>query len=528
MKRSSLLVLALCVGAATAGAATENFYEGFDAFGLGPVTNVPGWESTAYGSLSNNAPAVVDDDFATSPGNALDISWATAYGRTNTIAICTNYWGIWRWSNNPVVRFSVMLYLENRKANAAVKLRSEMPSGTNELTIKTLTNSGTLAFNSTDLGVQLVTGRFANVTLYYNTSNHHVALDYNWTNVLPWSGPETAITQFNRIAFGRVNDSAATEGRVLVDDISLETFPAPTLAWWKFDGPDNDRFVEQTGLFAPTNRDTAETRFETPATDPVWDGERDARNPYGLRSPTVWYTHPALATPRTSNWTFEAIFRAGNPGRNFAFLDWGTSLGFNSTSAWIGCGYYSPGTSLYINLRSDSWTNALYWSLLAGGSLPIDNRWHHLAIVKTADQVSVYCDYDHLGTHILNDYSSGEFFFDTNSHARLGYTLNGGNTGGTNLVLDEVRFSARALDTTEFLQAGQPFLTGAPRPPSGPTWAFDVVTISGKTYRVLVADYLSSDSWMEMSNFVARAHDTEFTLPASDQPIGFLKVLRDK
>jgi len=507
----------------------ELLSESFDEFLLGPITNHPGWEDNRVALVSNAVPGLVDNTQPYSGGNALELPWAPDYiGRTNfTIAAYTNFHHVWRWSNNPIIRVSLMLYQETDDINIGVSLHDD--NGSSDVTFQCDTNTGTVVFQGVPTGVPIITGRYINIAFLYDMTNNDWALNYNWTNIVPWSGVDaSSITQFNRIVLGRFFESAATEGGVWIDDLFIDVFPKPTWAWWRFGCPAMNRIVEELDHFYPTNKNTYNTHLGQGYTDPLYDGEHDMRNAGATHYPRTSRMDTALPTPVMSNWTVEAIYKVSEGHNNFSIFAWGAGAGTSDTNTLINIGYATSMNAFYVNLRDMDEMSTTYQAMYLPASIVrLDSCWHHVAVVRRGSQLICYTDYVPSYTNGITAAADGNYRFGTNCVSVIGMTLNNGNFA-TNVWYDEIRFSTRALDTTEFLQVGQPVITTLT--PGAPDWTFDVLTISGKTYRAATyTNIFTAADAVEVTNFVARGNYSTFGAQAPDgSGPGFLRMIRDR
>lgn len=395
--------------------------------------------------------------------------------------------------------------------------------------IGTDTNDGTITVKEMDTGVPFVTGRYAEVVLLYNMSNNDVCVQYDGTTVVAWAGTDApSLTQIVYAAFFRMPD-AFTNQNLFVDHVLMDKPTPGTLAWWRYETPGNNVASDHAGHFAASR---AAGYFPTQilgATDPLYDGLQDRHNDWAMADFRLSELLPSAQSPRMSEWTLESIFSA-QPGIlgpfevNLQFLDWGTDLGHNSTNSHIGFIWLRTDQNLALNLRDAQQTSSATHSLWGLGFVPPDSRWHHVAAVKTGSWLTVYVDYRGAANIPLSSVSSGYYEFAANSHAYVGQTLNGGNTTSTNHLLDELRFTARALSTAEFLQFGQPMIISTPAP-SAATWDLNVLTISGCTFNVQTAPMPGSFAWTDiLPATIATGHYSRFSIPAPTNRI--LRVIR--
>lgn len=500
--------------------------EDFDSLAEVPITNVSGWTRSVWVTEVGSVAGEVS-------GGRLVLPWAHATGHTNSSAMYTNFSYAYCGTNNPVIRLAGTLYRSNRNQELSLEIRHGT-GGTSGRSINVWSDasSGLLNVGGINLGIQSVTGRYVDVVLYYDMSSGLVAFDYEGSNVLPWTSyGGTVVTQFNQVGFARTREGAGTDGTTRLDNLSVEVFAPGTWAWWRYDrlasGGSSLWAAERLGHVkatpAPLNRPVAV------ASDPVWDGLGDTRN----RGAMGYYYEieaPAQqASPRVTNWTVEAVFRQPKPVPAESLLMWGYGNPGAVTGSVIDVGFVAGSTGLYYNLRDHEQGSTLMFAGLIHSEGGPDDRWHHVALVKTGATLFVHLDYQLLASNTLGAAADGSYFFGTNSLVRVGYDYSGSTATMTSEV-DELRFSTRALDVTEFLQPGQPLVVDMPNQP--PEWPWNVVvkTVVGKTYRLLVADSLSpAATWSEVDSYTPSA-GTRFWIadvPAQTGNTVIVRVVRD-
>jgi hypothetical protein len=300
----------------------------------------------------------------------------------------------------------------------------------------------------------------------------HYRLDYNYTNRLPWaladSDPVTH-TQFNQFLVTRLTNTAGTTGSLFIDDVSVETFPPHVWAWWRCTSLPTAHFIEQLGTFPPGFRGGYGDTDRAGSSDPVWDGSADAHNEGATRMLVAGPTPCDIATPSSTNWTIEAVARMPPGQDNVCFLAWGKGTGINTNGAYVMFGYNQSWGAFYYNLRDAAETNTTYdWHPPIAEFVP-DGRWHHLALVKSNADVRLYVDYQAIATNNLSPAADGAYAFDTLSQATLGTTLNFGNASGLDTLIDEVRFSGKALAPPNSSSPASPWSSPSKATPSTTT-----------------------------------------------------------
>lgn len=501
-------------------------YEDFDALTSGSITNVSGWTRSVWVTEGNSLAGEVS-------GGRLTLPWAFALGRTNSSAMYTNFSFAYRGTNNPVIRLAGTVYRGNRSQELSLEIRHGTGGTTGRsINVWSDPSSGLLNVGGINLGIQSITGRYVDLVLYYNMSNGLVAFDYNGSNVLPWTlYGGTVVTQCNQVGFARTREGAGSDGVTRLDNLSVEAFAPGTWAWWRFDRPVQggstawaaERLGHVKATPAPLDNPVAG------ASDPVWDGLGDTHNEGAQGYYYEIESSVQQATPRVTNWTVEAVFRQPKPVPAEALLAWGYgSIGAVTGSA-IDVGFVSGSTGLYYNLRDHEQGSTVMVHGVVHSQGGTDDRWHHVALVKTGATLLVHLDYQLLASNTLGAAADGSYFFGTTSLVRVGYDY-AGSTATLTSEVDELRFSTRALDVTEFLQPGQPLVVDVPnQPPSWP-WQVIVKTVVGKTYRLLVAESLApTASWSEVDSYTPSA-GTRFWIadvPAQTGNAVVVRVLRD-
>lgn len=514
------LFLCLSMGILTAAHARENLWENFDAYPVGSIAAQPGW---ARASWLNTQTAQVSTVQAHSPSHSLELPW----NANGCSAAYTNFLAAYDpASNHPVIRCSAKLFLQNTN----IALQFGLRNATDGAALSFLNTNGYGLFGFTNYDVvfiPLATGRFVDVTMFYNRSNNFYRLDYDYTNRLAWGTNNAASplvhTQFNQFVVARLTNAAPATGAVLLDDVRVETFPPHVWAWWRCDDT-GMAFVEQLGCFKPTRREDVVGDADDSSSNPGYDGQDDCHNETAMRQ---LYTLPAdcaMATPSTTNWTAEAVFRIPPGQQNVSFFDCGKASGFDTNGAWISFGFHLGWQSFYYNVRDAQQTDTSYANSSIGTFVP-DGRWHHIAFVKTNADLKLYLDYKSVTTHVMPSTADGAFSFDTQTHACIGQSLNGGNKCGDQTLIDEVRFSGKALSIAEFLQPGKPLIASIN---NAEPWHVAIKGILGRTYRFETSPSMGADaSWTFATNLAMVSTFGTVDLPYSAKT-NFLRVIREE
>lgn len=519
--RSLGFSVCLALALASTAAATEMLWQNFDATPTGSVANVTGWARASWLATSRTG-SIVSIGAYVSPSNVVEMPWNAA----GSSAVYTNFTAAYNpTSESPVIRCSARLLTANSNMYFQMGLRN---SGSGAfLSFEGTNGYGTFGTETHDVVfVPLASDRFVDVTFFYNRSNNYYRLDYDFTNRLAWSSnnaPSPVVhTQFNQFAITRLNCTATNTGSFLVDNVRVETFPPYVRAWWRCDAP-GYAFTEQLGTFMPTQKNVAADVLRTGSADPIFDGQGDFHNEAALRQLYAAPANCAIAQPRTTNWTVEVAFRMAPDQQNVCFLDWGKAAGFNTNGAWLAFGYVKFTQSFYCNLRDADQADGSYDQIYLSGFSPND-RWHHVALVKTGPTLTVYLDYQQATNLTLTSgYADGAYAFDAQSRASVGQALNNGNVCGDQTLIDEVRFSNRDLARSEFLQPGQPVIVSIA---NEGLWHIPIKGILGRTYRLEASASAGTNAaWLPLATTTVVSTFGAFDVPAA-VPANFFRVLR--
>ncbi len=517
------LILCLAFAAVSAASAAELLWDDFDAAPTGSVANLPGWTRADWlGTTTGN---IVSAGAYFSPSNTIELPW----NANGSAAVYTNFSATYGTAQHPVVRFSAKLETGNTNIFFRIGLRNSGTGST--LSLQGSNGYASLGFQYHDGAfVPLVLSRFADATFFYNRSNGQYRLDYNTTNILPWSDSDVypfVQTQFNQFVAMRLLNTAQTTGRLFIDDVSVETFPPHVWAWWRCTAESYGHFVEQVGAFKPTLRVGYADSVRAGSADTVWDGTGDFRNAGATRQLVAGPGDAARALPAVTNWTLEAVVRMDPAAGNTALFDWGTDLGFNATGAWIQIGYSTNGY-VFANLRDTQQGDVTYATVAFRYFVP-NGRWQHLALVKSNAAVALYVDYQLVTNRILVGTADGAYAFPVAAHAAIGRTLNGGNTSEANTRFDEVRFSTKNLALSEFLQPGPPLIVAATNSALPNPWELTMKGILGKTYHVETSASCGADAaWQPVPGSAFVANYTFNFVDVSSLPrTNFVRLVRE-
>ena len=519
------LCLFFClVGAiASAASAAELLWANFDASPTGSVAALPGWTRAAW--LGGITARVDNVNYSHSPSNILELPW----NATASSAVFTNFNSTYSTNEHPVIRCSAKLVTLNTNAYFQLGLRNSASGA--RLTFEGTNGYGTFGTETHDsVHFPLVNDRFVDVTFFYNRSNNHYRIDYDYTNRLAWStnnAPSSVVhTQFNQFVVSRPGGTASTTGSFLVDDVSVETFPPHVWAWWRCTSISTRPFVEQLGTFPPARRASVANAAGPGATDPVWDGRGDAHNEGASRQLVATATNCAVAIPASTNWTVEAVFRMSAATQNVCILDWGRGNGSTATGAWINVAYNTNGY-INLNLRDTQQADVSFTSLALRNFVP-NGRWQHVAVVKSNANVALHVDYQLVTNRTLVAVSDGSYGFGTDSRATVGISLGGANPCDASTLIDEVRISGKALVPAEFLQPGQPMIVDIDNSPTNAAWQLTMKGILGKSYRLDASPSIGPGAtWQYATGLVASYTFNYVDVPSTVPRTNFVRLVRE-
>ena len=520
--KTTRLFLCLTLALVSPVFAAEHLWTDFDASPTGSVANLPGWTRASW--LGGITARVDNINYSHSPSNILELPW----NATASSAVFTNFNSTYTTNEHPVIRCSAKLATLNTNAYFQLGLRNSSSGA--RLTFEGTNGYGTFGTETHDVVfVPLVNDRFIDVTFFYNRSNNHYRLDYDYTNRLAWSSnnaPSSVVhTQFNQFVVARPGGTASTTGSFLVDDVSVETFPPHVWAWWRCTSISTRHFVEQLGTFPPTRRASVANAAAGGATDPVWDGQGDAHNEGASRQLVANATNCAVAIPASTNWTVEAVFRIAAATQHVAFLDWGRGNGSTATGAWINVAFNTNGY-VNLNLRDSQQADATFTSLALRDFVP-NGRWQHVAVVKSNANLALHVDYQFVTNRILTAPADGSYAFGVDSRAAVGISLGGANPCDADSLIDEVRISGKALVPAEFLQPGQPLIVDIDNSATNAPWQLTMKGILGKSYRVETSPSIGPDAdWQYATNRVADYTFNYIDIPATVPKTNFVRILR--
>ena len=238
-------------------------------------------------------------------------------------------------------------------------------------------------------------------------------------------------------------------------------------------------------------------------------------------------------TPRTTNWTAEAIFRSSEGDGQIQFIHWGRGLGHTTNGPSIAFGYSEYSQSFFCNLMDAEETNTLQSTYIPLGEFIPNGRWHHVALIKSNTTMFLYLDYQ-LATNVdllsiwEGDVADGTYPFDTATRASIGESLNGGNETDINTFIDEVRFSARNLELHEFLQPGQPMLVDLRNSALLDPGELTVKVILDETYRVETSPSLGpTANWQKEGLSFVGANTFQFVDVSTVPQTNLVRIIRE-
>lgn len=500
----------------------ELLYEFFDEFAMGAITNQAEWTTEP-----NSVPGIVTNTQAHSIGQSvlLPVPPGSPSETTSSLLFSAPDAYVWSPSDHPVFRVSTRIFCE--RTDQTVTLSGGY-NGSKKLQVVLDGTSGHIYLDGTDTGVSVVTQEFADVVLYYNMSTDQASLDYNGTNVQTWVDVSGSVaTQFNEVGVSRESGS----GAVYVDDLFVEIFPASTVGWWRFEEGSGERVAERTGRYPSTacNIWNHHKEWQEPAVDLAYNGREDIPNLHAFSGPNLDIVTNTLSTVVMTNWTFEGVVKIHpEAGSNAQLIHMGVGLGHNTTNSQIAISWQSGSSNLSASVRDNdqSTTDTDYlWN--DDAKLPADGDWHHFAVIKTNNLLITYLDYQPTTTNGLTFKGSGVYEFGPESVARIGRTLNHGNSATEYHFFDEIRLSSGVLEPKEFLQSARPFIEECPDDYTAAVWLYQFSSIPGFDYRLQYTDQLDDPTlWTDGSMVSATNHMTSVTLPRQSGQSAFVRVLR--
>ncbi|MBU0679405.1 MAG: LamG domain-containing protein [Verrucomicrobia bacterium] len=509
----------------------EHLYESFDEYPNAAITNQVGWTLAPSGGALLNWSAGVTNIIPFTGRKSLHLAYPFSQFVAVRSAAYTNFTYNYLLTNNPIIRASMWIYGSNTNMPLTVELEYN-----NDNRLRVSNVDGHIELNSFDTGVSFVTGRYANLTLYYDISTDRGSLDYDGTNIVhgvPMSTGGSVI--FNTLSVRRSNSGG--ESDIYIDNVVVETFPRDTFLWWRCEEVDPGAldhygsvvsFPDRLGRLKRRKAGVTPYELRPPQSRLIYTGDADVHNAYGLGSAPAFATNGLLFPSTFSNWTVEAIHRM-NPevtSPSHTFFAIGRGNGFDTTNSQISF-RWAPTTQLQTDLRDNDQTTTSSRYLNELGTIPDDGKWHHLALQKSGSNLITYVDYRPTSTNALDSRSSGSYTFDAETAASAGISLNGAGLTSSNDILDEVRFSGAALPTSKFLQYGEPIIIGTTSDIEAPNWIFDVVTIPGKFYYMDIGTMLDGvQVWTQKTSFVAGSHLTDIGMSAEIGKTRFIRARR--
>jgi hypothetical protein len=460
--------------------------EAFEALPLGTITGNPQWsELMGEGVL---AACSVSDANPFSPGHSLLVGAVPAIGATRKVAVSTGPAHAYNGLNDPVVRLSARIHRTNRAQYFSLNLGMDETAA---LTLGT-TLAGNVHVNGVDTGVPWITGRYAEVVLWYDMLGGRAHLQYDDAVILPWTAMGAPMTQFNRVWVLRNRIGATDSGVIHVDDLAVETVLQGVHGWWRCEDTAGHLLREHTGHFAPGALvdPPAQTRR-----DGIWasvqsgnDAHPNAGSVSGFRA----FDIPATAAmPASTDWTLELVFFNSYGMYDQDYFALRSTAPAAVSSIRIGS-LLTGGIRAWLRDRDGA---ALTEVMATGLIPPTDQRWHHVALVKSGAQLSTFFDYSLYNSVTIGADGDGAYEFPLPAQVTLGHSF----FYDQNLV-DEARFTRSALGVNAFLRAARPHLEGLSIF-TDPALAveFHVTGSHGRRYRI--DGMIDRINWMPLHEF---------------------------
>jgi hypothetical protein len=506
MKRAGLIVL---VGMLAGSVQAQFLEEGFDTAPLGPISSQPRWAGSFIPGFI--LPGVVTNAMPLAGGQTVELPLASGglllgssmqFTATNPLAP--------RAGQGSMIRAAGWIYRENLAQRLSITVGS---TGLAALEFYEDAD-GTLVFTNrvtgygVDTGQRMVTNRYAEFVIHFDTRTNAVAVDYDGGTLVKYNGGAGGkLTNLNYFSVFR-SAGAGTEGLVLVDEMRVEGFPTNIVAWWRMGEHAEQYLDDQVGTFDSTNYAPAPLLDLLLCDDWIYDGTRDVSN----RGAKSGYFQPGLRAWRTqdigTNWTFEAILQEGTNSDSQAVLmelinPTGVGSAHTNTmiSVYLASHPSSNLTRMVASLRSEDHGDQPANFLPFGNAaiVPRDGQWHHLALVNNGSLLSVYIDYALVATNSLPFASSGNYRITSGSSvAYLGSGLAGGAGADLDQGLDEMRLTGRALQPAQFLYASSPRFIRWEAPPGETFWLWTYAAPPGVSNLVQSAtNLIAGPSWTE-------------------------------
>lgn len=486
--------------------------ETFESLPLGNVTGNPSWSELMGEGAA--AACSVSDASPYSPGHSLLVGAVPSFGATRKVAVSTGPAHAFNGLNDPVVRLSARVHRANRAQYFSLNL------GTDETTALTVgtTLTGNVQVNGVDTGVPWVTGRYAEVVLWYDMLGGRAHLQYDDTVILPWTAMGAPMTSFNRVWVLRNRIGTSDSGVIHVDDLAVETVLQGVQGWWRCDDTAGHLLREHTGHFAPGALVNPPAQTHR---DGIWasvQSGNDAHPNAGAVSGFRAYDIPATAAmPASTDWTLELVFfnSYGMYDQDYFAI---RSTAPSAVSFLRIGSLLTGGIRAWLRDRDGAATTEV---MATDWIPPTDQHWHHIALVKSGAQLTTFIDYRLFDTAAIGADGDGAYEFPLPAQVTLGHS----GFYDQNLV-DEARFTRSALGVNAFLRAGRPHLEELSIF-DDPTLAVElqVAGSPGRLYRI--EHSYNRTTWHTLGDFQCdRLYDRTGTMPLPlDAPAIFFRAL---
>lgn len=483
----SLLILYAC-GLTHA----EYLYDDFEHYPTGvSITAQDGW--SRLGTMGPSARMVTDPVHSGRQALTLHHPTGSPSFMTNCVAAYTNFIHTYAPASHPIITASAMLYRQNVNQQVEMSLGY---NGTDVVTVKSNPGKTRIVVNNYTTGVNFVVGQYADLVLRYDLHNNLTSLDYNGTNVMPWTYTGTPVTtHLNMFAMRRTSFGFGTEGTVAFDKVCVETFPSKTWSHWRFEKRTHQHTADRTGRFTPARRRNPSL---SDWVAPPWDGLSSQGYVHHNHSALRAFAHePCDAKrvfPATFDWTVEAILSMHPNFSGVGIKVFELSRHTQPTSqddTWISISWDASG-AVECRLREAGSGSSTYQTINWPDILPVDGNWHHLGVVKSAEIIYFYGDYVPKGSQALNTVANGSYEFGTDTSVSIGNELDGGYAAPITVMIDELRISNDNLGAGSFLGLAQSYFTeNIEMRPVSP-WYLTATTQPNKQYRAYMNTGLGS------------------------------------
>ncbi|HMP72625.1 MAG TPA: hypothetical protein PKE55_05110 [Kiritimatiellia bacterium] len=455
MKNHDLLVCGwmAALGALFSGATQGAYWhEDFDGLPMGSITNQAGWES--LGGAMDAGAARISEGLAYSGVRSL---YLAPVGLTiqRRLAIYTNFTYRYAVDQDRILRVSANVFRENLGQYVSLVVGTNASGGLrleNDL-------SGGMTLNGVSAGMPWPTGVWTRIVIWHDMVQQRTALDVDGLSRIAWTSGVAQVTACDQVRVQRTKLLSIDTGGIYVDDLSVEMIPQHTAAWWRLEETSGSRLEEWTGWAHTAPAPGAGVPWRQPFfADYRPAGPVDLYRNTGCMIGLV-VTNVPVRAPRNPvfSWTLEWFYRAGEGHTNThdLLLMQGAPIDCHINLQWR----HSTLNQIYLELSLKAEDSP-------GGAqelgIPLtnlrDDRWHHVAVVKSGSQLITYRDYRPVHTNDLDSRAVGAYRFGAASKISIGKGFEG-KLMHPDYVVDELRYTEAALSPDRFIRPGGPVIT---------------------------------------------------------------------